>query len=481
MAGLRRLERMAKDGRMRGMRWFQVAVISLGLSGAAQAESLTDALIAAYRNSNLLDQNQALLRAADEDVATAVARLRPVISFGVEGRYRLAGESSFDGSGFTVSMQDSFSATMALTAELTLYDSGRGWLAIEVAKETVLATRQSLIDVEQRVMIEAVQAYINVKFATEIVFLRQSNMRVITQELRAAQDRFEVGENTRTDVALAEARLAAARAELASAEGDLMIAREAYKIAVGHYPKSISTLPRPPATAASLDEARAVAVRTHPIVRQSQHEVKIAEFNVKRAVADTGPSVSANVQFTDPQGSFNNTAGPSTEVGLSYSQIIYAGGQLASLHRRALAQQEAAKSALLQNTLIVEENVGNAWANLLVAQAQIEATDRQIAAAQIAFNGLREEAKLGARTSLDVLDAEQELLDAKVARARADATRYLGIYSLLQAMGLLTVEHLGLGIPTYDPAAYYRAVKDAPVHTPQGRKLDRILKAIGRD
>ncbi len=463
---------------MRSMKLVGFAVMAALTFGQARAETLTDALVSAYRNSNLLDQNEALLRAADEDVAIAVSALRPVINFALSGQYANSVNKDLP----LLSRGESFTAQAALTADLTIYDFGRTRLAIDASKETVLATREALVDLEQRVLITAVQAFVNVRLSSEIVFLRQSNVRLITQELRAAQDRFEVGEITRTDVALAESRLAQARANLASAEGDLMVAREAYKASVGAYPGNLAALPRSPATARNLDEARGVAVRTHPSLKQAQHQVTIAEINVARAKAGTRPTLTgrASSGLVDSNTSSVDFAGTNT-LSLSFNQTLYAGGQLAAIYRRSLASQEAARSSLLQTTVNIEEDVGNAWANLLVAQAQIEATDRQIRAAQIAFDGLREEAKLGARTALDVLDAEQELLDAKVARATAEATRYLGVYSLLQTMGLLTVDHLQLGIPTYDPTAYYRAVKDAPSHTVQGKKLDRILKSIGEN
>lgn len=469
---------------MRSMKWVGCAAILALTIGSAQAETLTDALVSAYRNSNLLDQNEALLRAADEDVAIAVARLRPVINFVAESQYQYQVDKDVSGA----DPRDTFSAQAALTLDLTIFDFGRNRLAIDAAKETVLATREGLVDLEQNVLLTAVQAYVNVRLATEIVFLRQSNVRLISQELQAARDRFEVGDNTRTDVAQAESRLAQARANLASAEGDLMVAREAYRASTGSYPGDLAPLPRSPATAGSLDEARAVAVRTHPSIRQGQREVLIAKINVARAGADTRPTISGQAQTALSDSDLETTSnfGRGTLTGtnslsLTFNQTLYSGGQLAATYRRALASQEASQASLLQDTVDVEEDVGNAWSNLIVADAQIEATDRQITAAQIAFDGLREEAKLGARTALDVLDAEQELLDARVSRATAVATRDLGVYSLLQAMGLLTVDHLQLGIPSYDPAAYYRAVKDAPVHTIQGKKLERILKSIGRD
>ncbi|GHC46851.1 TolC family outer membrane protein [Neogemmobacter tilapiae] len=477
---------------MRGMKRFGVSVLLVvGLAFPAQAETLTDALIAAYRNSHLLEQNQALLRAADEDVAIAVSALRPIISFSAGYQHNIAQFSGFgvtsDGTpGLLRNVSESNTSSYGLTMEMTLWDGGRSQLGIEVAKESVLATRQGLVNIEQQVLISAVQSYVNVKLASEIVFLRQSNVRVIGQELQAAKDRFEVGEYTRTDVAIAEASLASARAQLAAAEGDLMVARESYKLAVGHYPEAISTLPKAPTLSETLELAQSVALKNHPALRRAQHEVTIAQLNSERAKRNGKPTIRLSGSVTDPEGSYSFGGSPGQSNGLSatgtlsFNKTLYSGGQIAALYRKALAQQEASQAGLLQTSMQVEEGVGNAWASVLVATAQIEATNRQIEAAQVAFDGLREEAKLGARTSLDVLDAEQDLLDARVQRATAEAQRYLSTYSLLQSMGLLTVEHLNLGIPTYDPAAYYRAVKDAPVHTVQGKKLDRILKSISQ-
>ncbi|THD84507.1 transporter [Aliigemmobacter aestuarii] len=438
---------------------------------AASAETLTDAMIAAYRNSNLLDQNQALLRAADEDAAIALARLRPVINFTVQSTYRWQETSNFLGQPITT---DDLSTSAALTADMNILDFGRGALAVEVAKESVLATREGLVNIEQQVLGAAIQAFVQVRLAQEIVDLRQSNVRLITQELRAAQDRFEVGEITRTDVAIAESRLAASRANLAAAEGDLAVAREAYKAAVGRYPGNLAPLPGTPALPKSLQAARDVAVRTHPQIKQAQRQAAIADLNVARAQADTRPTLTGRASVGLAEG--GNT---SNTLSLTLNQTIYAGGQLAALYRRAIAQREAARSGLLQTSVQIEQQVGNAWANLEVTNASIQATDRQIAAAQTAYDGVREEAKVGSRTTLDVLNAEQELLDARAGRLQAVANRYLSVYGVLQSMGLLTVDHLKLGIPTYDPAAYYNTVKNAPVHSIPGAKLDRILKSIG--
>lgn len=449
-----------------------VAVATAGMLAApmAGAETLTDALIAAYRNSNLLDQNRAVLRAADEDVALAVSTLRPVVAYTAQAGWRRAEIGGVSGN----EIAEGLSASLTLSAELTLIDFGRSKLGIEIAKASVLATRQALIEVEQQVLLGAVQAYVDVRLAQEVVALRQSNLRLITQELRAAEARFEVGETTRTDVAIAQARLAASRSALAAAEGSLMVAREAYKAATGAYPGRLAALPKAPALPRTMEEAQSVARATHPLIRQAQQLVTVSDLQVALAEAAMMPTIGAGLSLsTDQDGQATQS------FGLTMNQTLYAGGRLSATLRKALAGKDGARAALQQTTVAVIQNVGVAWANLAVSAASIQASDEQIRAAQTAFDGVREEADAGARTTLDVLDAEQELLDARNARLQAEAQRYVGVYQVLATMGLLTVDHLQLGIATYDPEAYFDTVKTAPSHSAQGKKLDRILDKIG--
>lgn len=456
--------------------WFRavpvaVAVAVAGvLAAPAGAETLTDALIAAYRSSNLLEQNRAVLRAADEDVALAVASLRPVVAFTAQGAWRRAEIDTAAGPG----VSEGLNASLGLSAELTLFDFGRNRLGVEIARESVLATRQTLIEVEQQVLLAAVQAYVEVRLAQEVVALRQANLRLITQELRAAEARFEVGETTRTDVAIAQARLAGSRAALAAAEGNLMIAREAYRAATGAYPGALAALPALPALPRTLEDAQNVARGTHPLIRQAQHLVTISGLQVDLAEAATRPTLGLGATI-----GIDDAGNDSQSLGLTFRQTLYAGGRLSALQRQAIAGTDRARAALRQTAVGVVQGVGVAWANLAVSAASIEASDGQIRAAQTAFDGVREEAAAGTRTTLDVLDAEQELLDARNARLEAEAQRQVGAYRALASMGLLTVDHLQLGIATYDPAAYFDAVRTAPSHSVQGRKLDRILQAIG--
>ena len=443
------------------------AVLCLAQSPAALAETLTDAFIAAYKNSNILDQNRALLRAADEDVVQALAGLKPVVSFVSQTRFAAPAAPG----------ADNWTSTLALNAEITLFDNGATRAATDAAKETVLGLRAALLQVEQQVLLSTVQAYMEMIRAAQSVSLGQSNVRLITQELRAARDRFEVGEVTRTDVAIAEARLAAARGNLAAAQGDLEIGRENYKAVVGRYPGNLRWPNRPPMTARTENAAKDIAVRQHPSIEEAQRNVNASDANVARTQASLGPSVSASGQYgwdQDLVGGFS--------AGLNVNVPIYAGGTLKSLVRQAMARRDAARSGLLQSVVDVKLGVGSAWANMAVAAARTEASRRQVRASQVAYNGVREEAKLGSRTTLDVLNAEQELLDARTALITAETQQYVSVYTLLSAMGLLTSQHLNLGILTYDPADYYKfATTQDPmrVTSKRGENLDRVLRFLG--
>lgn len=450
------------------------AVVSAALAAPVAAESLADAMAGAYNHSGLLEQNRALLRAADEDTAIALAATRPILNWSADVT------RSF-GSSFTQGNVAATTANANLVAELLLYDFGASKLAIDAAKETVLATRQALIGAEQSVLLRAVTAFMNVRREAENVALRQNNVRLITKELRAARDRFDVGEVTRTDVSLAEARLAASRSALAGSQGGLAMAVQEYQAVVGRKPGNLVPPRHLPKTAKSMDAATAVALRTHPDMRKVQHEVTVAELNIKRAQAAMKPTVklkgrlSVSETFNSPN--YNNGG----SIGVEASGPIYHGGRLSALARQAMARRDAVRAGLHITRHGVRQNVGNAWARLLVAQAARDASQRQIRASRVAFRGVREEATLGARTTLDVLNAEQELLNAQAGLISAIADEYIAAYSVLASMGLLTAEHLKLKVKRYDPAEYYNLIKSAPTVSKQGEKLDRVLRALQKD
>ena len=444
--------------------------LTLGLlfaSTALRAETLGDALAAGYENSGLLEQNRALLRAADEDVAQAVAALMPIVNWSLQASSTYPRSSGFFA-------PEEVNASLQISAQLTLYDGGSNQLAIDAQKELVLATRESLVGDEQQVLLRVVQAYMNVRRSNEFVSLRDSNLRLITQELRAAQDRFEVGEVTRTDVSLAEARLASARSQLASEQGGLARAQAEFDAAVGHMPRSLASA-GPAPVGQSIPDAIALAQRQHPAILQAQHSVTAAELNIARAEAAMQPTLTIS-----GAASLDDDNAVAEQLGLNLSGPIYQGGRLSSQVRQFMARRDASRSNLLVVSQGVEQAVRNAYTQLEVARASRDASSRQVEAAQAAFDGIREEATLGARTTLDVLNAEQELLDARANLISAMVDETVASYTVLSAMGLLTAQHLELNVQIYDPAAYYNLVKDAPtIRSEQGAALDRVLQAIG--
>jgi outer membrane protein len=455
-----------------------VMMIGAAFGTPGAAENLRGAMTSAYNHSGLLDQNRAVLRAADEGVAQALAALRPIVGWSASATRQIGMSTAADN---TITRNASTNLSIGLSAELLLYDGGASKMAIDVAKETVLATRQTLIAVEQQVLLSAVQAYMDVRKQTEIVALRKNNLRVIEQELRASQDRFDVGEVTKTDVALAEARLAASRAQLAAAEGALDQARASYKQAIGSNPGALdrpSALPKHPK---SLPSAQAIALRNNPDMIKLQHEVKVAELNVARAEAAKGPTISLNGSYGLTDNTSSNVLSRNGQFGVTARGAIATGGQIPSAIRQAKANLAARRSQLHVTRHAIEQSTATAYALLDIAQSSREATQQQIRAAQVAFDGVREEATLGARTTLDVLNAEQELLDAKAQLIAAVADEQVAAYRLKAAMGQLTVDVMNLPVQKYDPTEYYNLVKDAPgEHSKQGQALDRVLKALNK-
>lgn len=476
-----------QKARSAGLAASLMAVLALAFPMTVQADTLADALAGAYNNSGLLEQNRALLRAADEDVAIAVSALRPIVGWTGDVTYSYSDARSTLPTAQNLGQvgsrsNDSSSASLGLSAEILLFDGGRTRMGVDIAKESVLATRQGLIGVEQNILLQAVQAYTDVRSFTEIVTLRRNNLRVITQELRAAQDRFDVGEVTRTDVALAEARLAGANAELAQAEGDLAEARAFYRFAVGRDANALAVPPALPARPASLAAAQQLAMQSHPDILRARHEVTVSDLRILVAKASARPQVSlrTNYGLTEDLNSSDYNRGGS--VGINLSGPIYQGGRNSALERQAINAGTAARSALFETTQRIAQNVSTAYARVDVARAAIEASDRQIRAAQTAFEGVREEAALGARTTLDVLNAEQELLDARANRITAASGQYVAAYALLSSMGQLTARNLRLSVQIYDPTAYYGQVQNAPsAISRQGRQLDQVLKSLGRE
>ncbi|MGR3805842.1 TolC family outer membrane protein [Marinibacterium profundimaris] len=455
-----------------------VAVVSGHVPGQASAEVLSDAMASAYVNSGLLEQNRALLRAADEDVAIALSALRPVIEWSASYQRNWIERNQ----GFGRASATTDTGSLGLQGSQLLYDGGASRLNIEAAQETVLASRETLRSIEQNVLLSAVQAYMNLVRANEFLRLAQNNRRVLEEELRASRDRFEVGEVTRTDVALSESRLANADSNVAIARGDVVTARAIFVQVVGREPGNLSPTPNIPEGPGTIDAAQATAVVNHPDIATLQRQISAADLSVAVVRRSMMPQVRAGVT-TGINNTFDNEVySDNVTAGITMSQRIYQGGAMTAQVRRAIATRDSLRGSLLNTQRAVEQEVASAYVELEVSRANIVSSAERVRAAQVAFDGIREEARLGSRTTLDVLTAEQELLDAQAAQISFQADRYIAAYRLVAAQGLLNAERLGLQVPIYDVSAYYNAVKSGPsLYSKQGQELDRVLRALGKE
>ena len=442
-------------------------LVVLGLP--AMADTLTDAMRLAYETNPTLILNRAALRATDESVALARSGRRPRLT--LQGNAVALNTPAFSGTA-----TETYSAT--LNASLTLLDGGRSRDAVEAAKTAVLATRASLENIEQSVMLSAAKAFLTVRRDQQIVTLARNNVDVLKQQVQAAEDRLAVGAATRTDVAQTKARLAAAQAVLAANRGALAISSENYIAVVGTAPRNLAYPPQLPELPGSLAAAEEIALRTHPLMKAAHLSEKVAAIDLRRARNARLPSLSANASATYSEtylGGVNLSAGDSSRLSLTLNQPIYTGGALSASIRQAGAVLERKMAETGNTRAQVRQQVSAAWFQLQIARASIAATRLQIEAAQYAFDGITEEANLGARTILDTLNAKQEVLNAQNSLIGAMHDKRIASYSLLSAMGLLTPDNLDLGIELYDPTENFNRVQNAPISTFQaGKVLDNI-------
>jgi len=445
-----------------------IAAVSVCLAPvSAGAETLADALISAYKNSPELKAQRASLRGTDEGVAQAWAARRPTLSAqtsaGINHSFAFNSDSSF--------------ATLTLAASLTLWDGGMTDLAIRTAKASVKVGRATLIETEQRVLLAAVTAYMDMSRDKKLLKLANTSFNVASEQVKASRDRLEVGEVRRTDVSQVEARQALAQSIVALRQGTLEISREAYHVAMGIYPGSVappSTLPPLPKTKSA---ARALGLRLHPSMVRAQNLITIADLNVARARAAMKPRITL-------QGSLgvnaNAPTGDTASLSIIGSAPIYQGGSLTSALRQAQVLAEKARFDLQRSGQLVVQGVNRRWSQLMIARATIAARQKEVSSAEVALRGIRDQASLGGSTALDVLDAERVLFKAQTNLATAHHDEEIAAYGLLSATGLLTADHLGLGVKIYDPAKHYHQVEKAPGPSKRGKLLQRILHRAGR-
>jgi outer membrane protein len=435
---------------------FGAVVLALPLTKSAMAQSLPDALVTAYLNNPEL-------AAARTDIKVFAER---AVQERAGGRVRVEGQIGLQAVTQTNARPGqnfpNYPTNVTLNAVQPLYTGGQVENATEAAETRVTEQEVILIATEEQVLLDAVTAFADVLRDIELVSISRNNVRVLSEQLRAARERFEVGEVTRTDVEQARARRAAAISRLASSEGSLEISRESYLRVIGEYPSKLQPLPPMPDLPPDLDQAIAIALRDDPGVRAARLERDAAGSDVRAAIGALLPQVSLQGTLSSRETFSDGAAGPETAtVGLFVTVPFYTGGFNYSNVREAQAVSEGASADINSAMRNAVRNTGNAWASLQVARASIQAGRLEVSAARLAFEGVREEAKVGARTTLDVLDAEQEVLEAASRLAIARRDEYVAAYSMLASIGKLTVQHLGLDVGlTADEPAYYETVRN---------------------
>jgi len=442
------------------------AILTSG--GGVSAQSLTDTLIQAYRTSPLLESSRAALSSIDENVPQARADRRPQVDVGISAN------SSSTVEGFVDDQLNN--ARADLNASLLIYDSGATSAAIEAARNRVAAARADLKDVEQFVLFSAVQAYADVRRDQEFVRLARNDVERLTETQRATVNRFEVGEVTRTDVSQSDARVAESRSTLVASQGALEISREAYRAAVGTLPRDLQPLPPLPPLPGTVEEAVAIGLQRNPQIIAAQFNERSAVYDFDRALAAKGPRLSIVGSVGGQRGNQGLSYDGDTfgEIGIRGSMPLYTGGRNDSLIRQAQAILNQRRFEVQDAARSVTEDVGAAWAELEVARATIVARREQAEASRIAAEGVAEEARLGARSTLDVLDAIQEQLQAEAEVVRSRRDEYVAAYGLLRAIGMLTVQHLNLGIEPYDPDINYAQVQSGRPGGYDTSAVDRI-------
>ncbi len=473
----------------RGLPAHRRAVASLILGAAivvaactvCAADTLEWALVQAYQNNPSLNAQRAALRATDENVPQALSGYRPKLSVTATGGYNYSStlshtvnQASFPNSVSYSDISDDFASRgIGATATQTLFNGFQTANHTRQAESQVMGARETLRVTEQQVLLDASTSYMNLLRDQAILDLNRRNVEVLTEQLKQTRDRFNVGEVTRTDVAQAESRLAAGRSALLGAQSNYVTSQANYRRVIGVDPGRLDPgTPVDRLSPATLPAAINQGQVQSPSVLAAAYGVDIAELTVKISEGSLYPNLglTANVAKNwDPLYNVNKQTTASILGTLTIP--IYQGGAEYSAIRQSKETLGQQRLNLDVNRDQVRETVVASWGELDAAKAQIEATTAQVNAAEIALNGVREEARVGQRTTLDVLNAQQELVNARVALVTAQHDRVVASYTLLAAVGGLSMEHLGLNIVIYDPQVHYQQVRDAwvGVRAPDGR------------
>ncbi|QCK88830.1 TolC family outer membrane protein [Phreatobacter aquaticus] len=457
------------------------AILSpIALSASARAQSIEQTLIQAYRNNPDLNAARAGVRVANEGVPAALSGYRPSVTATVTAAGQYA-ESSRGATPYTNSPLSGAQSTVrtfpraaSLSVTQPLFDGNRTTNTVRQADQNVMVARETLRNTEQTVLLASATAHMNVLREQAVLDLRRRNVEVLREQLRATRDRFSVGEVTRTDVALAESALQAAVATASGAESDLANSRSVYVQQVGTPPARLSparTIER--LLPGALEPAIIAGQSEHPAIRGARHGADAQLLQVRIAESALYPTLGLSATLTRAAEQAQTSGqSMSANVGVTLTIPIFANGG------RDYATIRSAKETFGQRRIQIEtaqasvrQAVSQSWAALAAAKAQIQAAEVQVRAQEIAVNGIREEYKVGQRTIIDVLNATQNLTEARVALVRAQRDRVVLSYSVLSAMGRLNGSRLALATEIFDPTQHYQQVRDlwSGVRTPDGR------------
>lgn len=434
------------------------AAVAAAAPVASGPRTLQEAFAATYANNPALQAARAKLRATDEGVPQALAGWRPTVVLSGTAGYS-EGVTRTRGTGYRNSSRDVGTAQATVTQPL--YNGGRTRATTNSAENRVMAERARLIASEQSSFTDTVNAYVGVIQATQILALNVNNEQVLARQLQATQDRFRVGEITRTDVAQAEAALATATAQRQTGEGNLAVARAAYARVVGVPPGELSP-PQPlNLPVKTLQEAVAMAASNNPTVVATLFDDAAAKDSVDAAFSALMPQVSLQAQgFSQSNSQTAHTSANGGQIIASLSVPIYQGGSEHSAVRQARQTQQQTRKQVDDARRTAIQLVSQAWATLESVRATVASTRTGIRANRIALEGVTREALVGSRTTLDVLNAQQAVLNTEVTLVQNLSSLVIASYGVSAAIGRLTARDMNVAVPLYDETAYYHAVRD---------------------
>ncbi len=431
---------------------------------AGTPHTLAEALAATYQNWPALQAERAKLRATDETVPTALAGWRPtVVIAGTTGYGDGVTRTYFPSNNSTIKTRtDRAVLTGQATVTQNLYSGGKVQGSVNKAKNQVYAERATLLAQEQLGFTNAITAYVNVIQDEQLLALQINNEQVLAKQLQATNDRFRVGEITRTDVAQAEAALEAAKATRETAEGTLQTARGTFVQVIGFIPPDDLVEPQPLALPVrSEQEAARLAAVNNPNVITALFNDAAAKDAIDVAFAALLPQISVQGQtFQQNNAGARGTTSNGYEVLAQLSVPLYQGGSEYAAVRQARQTQQQTERLIDDARRTAVQNAVQAWDTLVAAKAAADSTRAAIRANEVALEGVEREAIVGSRTTLDVLNATQLLLNSRTTLVQALAQLINASYGVAAAIGRLTARDLHLPVPLYDDTAYYNAVKD---------------------